>query len=124
MSEAEKNLVPALEAGEVSTFYTKLGELSEEQQGKGYYASLVANESLSGVLRGITKNKYGKNEYAIERADGKVQAIANAGNLDRQMNAVKVGTYVQITYNGKAKITKGEWAGQDSHTFTVLKEQI
>ena len=118
-----RTLVPAAPLAN-STVYTKLGDLSSEQQEKGYYVSLASGGSIAGVLAGSVKNKFGKNDYSIERADGKTQVIAGAGNLDRQLAAVTPGTYVVITYNGMKEIQSGQWKGKDSHNFLVEKEQI
>lgn len=124
MSGTERNLVPAVANENINTIYTKLRALNDAEIAKGIYASLGAGESVSGIYQSSAVDNYGKTAYSIELASGKTQVVTGAGNLGRQMAEVAPGTYVQITYNGKQEMKTGQWAGKESHNFSVLKEQI
>lgn len=121
MSNAEKNLVPAVES---SVTYAKLRPLTEAEAGKGLYAAINAGDTIAGTFVDAREDNYGKQNYKIKLGDGTNLVLAGQGNLGRQMAAVEPGNYVEITYKGKQTITSGQWKGKESHTFTVLKEQI
>jgi hypothetical protein len=124
MSEQERNLVPNVPKTDSSILYTKLNELNEKQAEAGYYVALKAGDSVSGVLTEIGQDKFDKANYSIKRADGKTQVVTGQGNLNRQMEGIQIGTYVQITYNGTAVMKTGKWAGKEANNFVVLKESI
>lgn len=117
----EKNLVPAVES---NVTYAKLRPLTSEEANKGLYAAIGAGDTVTGTFLSSREDNYGKQNYSIKQGDGSIIVLAGQGNLGRQMSAVEPGNYVEVTYNGKKEITSGQWKGKDSHSFTVLKEQI
>lgn len=95
-----------------------------------------AEWSLGDVFVGkylATKiDAYGKNNYTfqVEEAFFKDKKLAasligknltlNAnGMLDKAMEQVEFGTFVQIEYGGTAKIEKGKFAGKEAHSVLV-----
>jgi hypothetical protein len=113
------------EASTANAVYVKLTPLNEEQTTKGNYLSLDKGGSIEGILVGTGVNKYGKDEYKIQRfTDNKTLVIANAGNLKYKMTdkGINVGDAVRITYNGKTPMSSGKYKGTPAHNFTVAGE--
>jgi len=61
-----------------------------------------------------------KLDYKFELEDGSTKVINGAGNLGFKMKFINVGDYVQVAYNGKQEIAKGNFKGKLSHNFEVL----
>lgn len=76
---------------------------------------------LEGVYVAAIPNQFDdtKNDYKFETEDGRTVVINNTGGLRYQMDKVAPGTLVQITYNGKEKMTTGKNAGKLAHNFLV-----
>lgn len=86
----------------------------------GTCRELKIGERISGVLKNtFVSEKFGKNNFVLSQQDGTELIITDAGNLGSRMSEVAVGSYVEIEYNGKSKMTKGKWAGTPAHNFTV-----
>jgi hypothetical protein len=77
--------------------------------------------TIDGVLTSVTKNKFGKKEFEITTVDGTKTYIVQAGNLEYRMKdaGVKIGTAVEITYNGKTPMESGPFKGTPAHNFSV-----
>ena len=61
-----------------------------------------------------------KLDFKLETEDGKTIIINGAGNLGYGMKFVNPGDYIQVQYNGKQEIQKGNYKGRSAHNFTVL----
>jgi len=89
-------------------------------------AQLKAGDiAAEGIYAGSQPNTFNKDksDYRIEdiKDSSKVTIVNGAGNLGFQMSKVNPGDIVQILYNGKQKLTKGTFAGKETHSFTVSK---
>lgn len=75
-----------------------------------------------GTYVGTMPNKFNEDKpsYKIEQEDGSILVVNSAGNLQYRMGSVKLGQLVQISYLGMEKLTKGKFAGKESHQFDVL----
>lgn len=50
---------------------------------------------------------------------GKQIGLNSNGQLDKAMEKVEEGQFVQVTYNGKSEIEKGKYAGKEAHLVGV-----
>lgn len=109
-----------------------LKPVAEESNVRFIRATKLAKEGFRGeVVRGLYKssapNKLNKGrlDYTIEdEATGAITVVNGAGNLGYQMAKIPVGSFLAINYNGMSKITSGDYAGTDAHSFTVLAENL
>ena len=60
-----------------------------------------------------------KLDYKFELDDGALKIINGAGNLGYKMGFINVGDYVQVEYQGKQPMTKGDYKGTAAHNFEV-----
>ena len=77
---------------------------------------------VEGTLVGTLPNPMDSNktDFRIEKEDGSVVILNGAGNLGYGMSLVNVGDYIQVRYNGKQEIAKGQHKGRLAHNFEVL----
>lgn len=61
----------------------------------------------------FTKHKEG------EALKGKTLQLNSSGQLNKAMEDVEEGQWLQITYNGTAQIEKGKFKGKDAHLVEV-----
>lgn len=84
---------------------------------EGMYIAAIPNQHDD------TKNDY-KFEAEVDNELTGVKAgdtvvVNNTGSLNYQMEKVTPGSLVQLTYNGKDKLTKGKNIGKSAHNFLV-----
>lgn len=72
------------------------------------------------------QDKYGKVMYGVkviesnfDVAPGSLIYLNGGGNLKNDMEQLSLGDTFKVTYGGKVKITKGQWAGSMSHAIKV-----
>lgn len=56
-----------------------------------------------------------------KRVMGKTLTLNTAGQLDKGMEQVEMGTLIQITYNGQKEMEGGDYAGQMAHMMEVIE---
>lgn len=112
------------------TFLSVNGKSLDKTEGdiKFVSASRLNKEGITnqvvaeGIYEGskvVEGGQFGpKTEYKIT-LDGTTTIIGEAGNLKSQMSKVSTGSYVQITYIGKAPMQSGPRKGKLSHRFLV-----
>ena len=64
-----------------------------------------------------------RSDYKFELEDGSISVVNGAGNLGYKMKFIDIGDYVQLMYNGKQVISKGDYKGKEAHNFEVLKAE-
>jgi hypothetical protein len=76
---------------------------------------------VQGKYLGPTENTmFGGNNYNYAPLDdSKTVMLWGAGHLAFQMDAIEVGTTVQVTYMGVETLEKGQFKGKPSHQFDV-----
>jgi hypothetical protein len=80
---------------------------------------LVAGMTILGSYAGsFTTKKFGSVYHKVQTNEGLV-AVPGSGQLNSLMKQVAVGAEVQIVYNGKETIKKGNFAGKSAHSFSV-----
>lgn len=89
-----------------------------------------------GKIIGTHKDKYGKEcriinveEASFKKVDGKTFAGKNLvlnsnGMLDKALDGIKEGEFIQVEYKGTSVISKGPFSGKKAHVLdvTLLKE--
>lgn len=82
----------------------------------------VGSPILEGTFIESMPNKYNaqKLDFKFEKEDGGLVILNGAGNLGHNMRLINIGDYVQVIYNGKQEIKKGNYAGTLAHNFEVL----
>ena len=88
-----------------------VGELDKDKYKKPIYGIRVDGVADAKICFKDEKAHTGKK-------DGVVPLFPNGGLL-MQLSKASIGDFVKITYSGKAKIKKGEWAGEMAHSVTV-----
>lgn len=84
---------------------------------------LAAGATIDGIYQGTVKNpRTNKMDVKLTLADGSSAILNAGGNLNYRLGEAKieVGQPVRIIYNGKSKMTKGDFAGTLAHSFNVL----
>lgn len=86
---------------------------------------LMSGDTILGTYEGsFTTKKFGTTYHKVQTDSGLV-AIPGAGQLNNAMAKVVKGAEVQVIYNGKEVIKKGQFAGKAAHSFSVAaSEQI
>ncbi len=119
-----KQLVEVRAGNDTQTTYIKLNALTPEQAQSGIYRQLAIGDSVVGNIVRTFTDKFDKVNYVIKGANGAESAIAACGNLTGKLAKLSTGTYVEIVYDGKNKMTSGKYAGKEAHGFTVLSEKV
>jgi hypothetical protein len=88
--------------------YIKWSEVEEGVTIKGYY-----KESKPSAKYPDNLNHY------IETAEGKVYGLNGSANLDRALDQIKQGWWIEITYDGQTTLENGRFAGRPCHQFTL-----
>lgn len=76
---------------------------------------------LEGEYVGSLPNPHNseKLDFKFKLDDGSISLINGAGNLGYKMQYINVGDYVQVEYEGKQEMTKGDYKGKQAHNFEV-----
>lgn len=88
-----------------------VGQLDTDKFGKPIYGIKV-----EGVEDAVVKFADMSAPYGIK--NGVVPLYPNGGLL-KQMAEASEGDFVKVTYEGKVKIKKGQWAGTMAHSIVV-----
>jgi hypothetical protein len=88
-----------------------VGQLETDKYGKP-----IMGVRVEGVQDGLIKFADMSKPSGIK--NGVVPLYPNGGLL-KQLAEVQEGDFVRITYEGKVKITKGQWAGTTAHSVLV-----
>jgi hypothetical protein len=82
---------------------------------------LTVGPILEGTFLGAIPNQFDedKNDFKFETEAG-IVILNGAGNLGYKMGFISAGDYVQVTYEGQGKMSKGKYAGKLVHNFEVL----
>lgn len=90
-------------------------------------AKQLADDGISGVILegefvGTIKNTFdeSKNDFKFKLDDGNTVIINSTGSLTQEMKLIKPSDYVQVSYLGMDKLTKGKMKGKSYHKFQVL----
>ena len=93
--------------------------------------SQLAEEDFKGVLLEGRFVESMPNPFDNEKLDfkfsdneDKTVIINGAGNLTYKMKGIEPGAMVQVSYNGKKEISKGNYKGRMAHDFEVMEEDI
>lgn len=101
------------EGREVSEIeFIKPAKLSQE----GFTGVLLEGTYVSSQPNPFNADKL---DYKFELDDGALKIINGAGNLGYKMGFINVGDYVQVEYQGKQPMTKGDYKGTLAHNFEV-----
>lgn len=72
-----------------------------------------------GNYLGTREGKFGI-QHLFREESGMVVVLNKAGQLDKNLEEnVQLGDFVQVTFKGKSKITKGDWKGAQANNFIV-----
>lgn len=87
---------------------------------------------LIGKLVGQREDNYGNPSWQVEVEEaqfmkkkegaalaGKTITLNSAGQLNKALEQVEEGQFIQVTYNGKSRIEKGIYKGKDAHLIGV-----
>lgn len=76
---------------------------------------------LEGTYEGAIESKFDeeKMDFKFMTDEGKTVIVNHSGSLAYQINKIKVGDYVQLSYLGKKEITKGKLKGKSAHQFEL-----
>lgn len=80
---------------------------------------LMPGDTIVGQYNGsFTTKKFGTTYHKVMTENGLV-AIPGAGQINTLIKQVPVGAEVQVVYNGKEAIKKGQFAGKMAHSFSL-----
>lgn len=87
-----------------------------------------------GQLAGTHKDQYGNTCYIVKVEDAQFSdkkaakaliganlVLNRAGQLNKALESVEEGEWIQVTYNGTSEIPQGPYKGTDSHLIEVLQ---
>ncbi len=73
-----------------------------------------------GIYAQAIANDFGGTDYKIQNEDGTATIVNGFGSLNKQMEKVQPGSYVQIQYLGMENGTTGKYKGKAMHKAVVL----
>ena len=84
-------------------------------------SSMSAGEVITGIYRGAVMSKKHKDllYHRFLQPDGSVIVLGGTARLNKVLNSISLDSEVRITYNGKKKLSKGNYAGTSYHDFEV-----
>ena len=87
------------------------------------YNECKKNQVLcEGIFDKEGEDKFGNPSWHI-RGEETVYVLNSSGHLNYQMREeASLGDYLRVTYSGKTKLTRGKFAGKESHQFTVERD--
>jgi hypothetical protein len=119
---AKKVVVPAtvVAGSSAPAGFTEIGGAGNTTYPK--YAQHKSGDVLitDGVYLGSVPSKFGGVGHPFKMADGTKIHLNGAGQLDRRLEGVSVGTHCHIVYMGEEVLNKGPFKGKPCHQFKVL----
>lgn len=61
----------------------------------------------------------GSPDYKFRGANDSLIILGTCGSIKKQMQSVKAGELVRVSYNGQSVIKKGPMKGKKAHNFTI-----
>lgn len=84
------------------------------------WADVAEGSVIKGFFWETKKSaKYPSMNHYIETIEGKKFGLNGSANLDRALEQVRQGWYVEITYLGTTVLESGNFKGKDCHQFNV-----
>lgn len=90
--------------------YVKPSELTSGTQIKGIYTKTSKGE------------KFGNSNHHIQTQDKGELTVNGTGQLNKAIEQIPVGSYVELTYLGKTPIEKGARKGSMAHQWKVMAD--
>lgn len=81
---------------------------------------LKAGDTIEGIYRGSFVDKYEKDNFRVEQADGITKVINGTGLLSKLFAEVSEGTPVKVVYDGTNVLKTGQYKGTKAHSFKLL----
>lgn len=85
---------------------------------------LEPGDIVAGKYMGLTDpatDTYEKSHIRLEKADGSTVQLNYAGQLNKLIEKVAIGTEIEIVFKGKTEIKSGKWAGQPANQFQLFE---
>ena len=89
--------------------FIKWAEMERGDTIKGFFKESQESARFKGTFT----------HYVESTETGKLLGLAGSGALDRAIEQIPQGTYVEIEYDGMSEIKKGANAGTQAHSFKV-----
>ncbi len=85
---------------------------------------LMPGTTISGTFEGsFTTKKFGTTYHKVQTSEGLI-AVPGATQVNNLVKRVALGSEIQIVYNGKETIKKGNYAGKQAHSFNVAASDV
>lgn len=75
---------------------------------------------ITGTYAGSFEDKYEKLNHRLSQEDGSTKVVNGTGQLNALMAKVKIGTPVELVYEGTSAIQSGQYKGTKAHSFKVF----
>lgn len=85
---------------------------------------LKVGETISGEYLGTIVDRFQNTGHKLKLADGSIGILNGAGQLNALLAKVAVGSSIDIVYQGKNVMTKGQFKGAQAHSFDVYTEAV
>lgn len=97
-----------------------------KKQPKQPFKILEKGQTITGTyVRTFIGGKFSNATHYLRLGDtGELVGLPGSGRLNKALGKVVEGSKVKIIYNGMETIAKGDWEGQDAHTFVVFAKQL
>lgn len=101
-------------------------QMTEPRKGAPETArKLNPNDEILGTYEGsFTTKRFGTTYHKVRTEANGLVAIPGSGQLNSLMKKVAQGAEVQIIYQGKETIKKGNFAGKPAHNFIVNASEM
>lgn len=85
-------------------------------------ADLEIGQTIKGIYIGSEIDQFDKPNWTIRTTEGDL-TMNSSGSLDKLMEQVTVGQYVEVTYGGTKTLTSGKYKGKEAHQFEVAASE-
>lgn len=85
-------------------------------------AEMTEGQTIKGIFVGSEIDQFDKPNHTVRTTEGDF-TLNSAGSLDKLMEQVTPGQYVEITYRGTKTLTSGKYKGKEAHQFEVAASE-
>jgi len=85
---------------------------------------LKVGQTISGEYLGTIVDRFNNTGHKIKLTDGSMGILNGAGQLNALLAKVSVGSSIDVVYQGKNVMSKGQFKGAEAHSFDVYSEAV
>lgn len=99
--------------------FRKWSDYEEGDYVVGEYVGIHTDQYDKECMKMKVEDAVFRDKKAAKNVIGKILVLNAAGQLNKAMEKMDEGQFVQVTYNGMSTIETGKYAGKDSHVLDI-----